>query len=254
MWLIVFSLFCLSPFARILEMAPPDENVTPYGLKKADLGAANAPNFLRAVLGEGKDAEQDAAITAWAMDRQENVDELQQIADRFKRKEGGVQAVVWRDTRTGKCKRAGGTVEFDPDRDRIELLFVKLDLEAIKGETAKAPNPPTDESQAWVKGIAEAERKAAKGLRAGQGLAGPLGGSGDFRAGNIVPLYQGAKEQIGETESAIRTLAKTVRTRPTVVVLVAYRYDDGKSRIPSKVQYLWAVEGSGVYGVEAENK
>jgi hypothetical protein len=229
--------------------------VAPYGLTKADLGPITAPNFLGAVLGEGTEAEQDAAITVLASDRQvAGVKELRLVADKFKRRDTGVQAVVWRDTSSGKLKRASDGVSFDPERDRIEVLFAKLDLKALQAQPAKDPNPLTEGSRAWVANIAREEKQDPKGLQPGQGLAGPLGGSGDVKSGNVFPVTRRAKDKIGEYESGLIALVRTLESSPTIPVLVVYRYPDGRSRIPSKIQYYYAIERSLSGGIEGENK
>jgi hypothetical protein len=242
--------------------------VAPYGLSKTDLGPITAPNFLRAILGDGTEAEQNAALTALASDRSAaDGKEIRSVADNFKRTDTGVQAVVWRDTSSGKLKRASDKTGFDPKCDRLEVLFTKFDLKALKAQNDKATvglkalkelldkaNPATEGSKEWVANIAKAEKKDPKDFQAGQGLAGPLGGSGDFNSGNIFPVSQKAKDKIGEVERTLILLAQTVETSPTIVVLVVYEYPDGKSRIPSKVQYYYAVEKSLWGGCEAQNK
>jgi hypothetical protein len=234
--------------------------VAPYGLSKTDLGPITAPNFLRAILGDGTEAEQNAAITALASDRKEaGGKELRSVADHFKRRDTGVQAVVWRDTSSGKLKRASDKAGFDPKCDRIEVLFAKLDLKALKAQLdhdldPKDPNPATEESKAWVADIAKAEKKDPEAFQPGQGLAGPLGGSGDFKSGNIFPVSQKAKDKIGYVETTLIRLVQTVETSPTIPVLVVYQYPDGKSQIPSKIQYYYAIEKSMWGGCEVENK
>src|SRR5262245_46923363 len=145
--------------------------VAPYGLSKTDLGPITAPNFLQAVLGDGTEAEQNAAITALAAERSAtNGKEIRSVADNFKRTDTGVEAVVWRDASSGKLKRASDKTGFDPKCDRIEVLFAKLDLKALKEqlgfkalkELRDKVNPATQESKEWVSTIAKAEKKDPK--------------------------------------------------------------------------------------------
>src|SRR4051794_27110484 len=89
--------------------------VAPYGLTAEDLGVAKAPRFLAAVLGKGTEAEQQVALAVFTKGRQEGYDELARLSETFQRKRG-VQAAVWRDTRTGKLRRADGKARFDPKR------------------------------------------------------------------------------------------------------------------------------------------
>jgi hypothetical protein len=218
--------------------------VAPYGLTKADLGTAAALNFLHAVLGEGNRSEQDAAITVLASDDKTTGGELQSIADHFERRDTGVQAVVWRDTGSGKCKRASESTRFDPRCDRIEVLFAKFDLKALQALPKARLKEPTAASKEWVSSIVEAQKKAPKVYRAAQGLAGALGGSGDFKLGNIFPISQKAQAQFSEMESALVVNVQKVRTTPTICALVVFRYPDPKSRIPSKIYYYYAIEKS----------
>src|SRR4051812_19394957 len=80
--------------------APPGPYLLPHGLRRADVGDVGAPTFFRAVLGQGTEAEQEAAVRSWATGRRENYAELLRVAERFRRRPGA-QALVWRDTATG---------------------------------------------------------------------------------------------------------------------------------------------------------
>jgi hypothetical protein len=225
--------------------------VAPYGLAEADLGEVKAPRFLAAVLGKGTEAEQNAALAVFTSGKQESYDEFARLSDMFKRK-SGVQSAVWRETRTGKLKRAGDSVRFDPDRDRIELVFARLDVRAVQAQAAGA-NPVTAASRAWVAEIVKAEKKNATAIKAVHALPGVLGGSGDFKSGNIVPLYEKAKQGVKRAQDFPIIFAQDLVTMDTVVlVLVAYEYTDKTSRIPSRVRIYWAT-GKSAGGRAVEN-
>jgi hypothetical protein len=225
--------------------------VAPYGLTEADLGAAKAPQFLAAVLGKGTEAEQNAALAVFASGRKESYDELALLSDTFKRKTG-IQSAVWRDTRTGKLKRAGDSVRFDTDRERLELVFARLDVRAVQAQPAGA-NPVTAASRAWVAKIVKAESKNSTAIQAVPALPGLLGGSGDFKSGNIVPLYEKAKQGVKRAQDFPIIFAQDLLTKDTVVlVLVAYEYTDKTSRIPSRVRF-YSATGKSAGGRAVEN-
>jgi hypothetical protein len=106
----------------------------------------------------------------------------------------------------------------------------------------KAANAPTAASKEWVSDIVGAEKKDPKIYRTAQALAGGLGGSGDFKLGNVFPISQKAQAQFSEMESALIVNVQKVRTTPTICALVVFQYPDAKSRIPSKIHYYYAIE------------
>jgi hypothetical protein len=227
--------------------------VAPYGLTKADLGDATAPNFLRAVLGEGSQAEQEAAIAVLASDRKKTGVELESVTSHFKKSHAGVQAVVWRDTSSGKYKRASDKTRFDPDHDRIEVVFTKFDLKSLQTLPGNMPNATTDKSNEWVVNFVKAEMKLPT-YQAAQALAGGLGGSGDFKSGNIFPVAHKAQEKVADMQEGMIGIVRSVETMPTICMLLVFEYPDQKTRIPSKIQYYYSMGKTHWGGRTLENK
>jgi hypothetical protein len=227
--------------------------VAPYGLTADDLGAVEAPQFLAAVLGKGTEDEQEAALAALAKGRQEGHDELAKISGTFRRKRG-VQAAVWRDTSTGKLKWADDKTRFDKDRDRVELVFARLDARAVQAQPKEA-NPVTPGGREWAAGLAQGAGKAPQALQAVQALPGTLGGSGDPASGNIIPLYGKAKRGVEELQQFPVTFTQGLVTPEdaVILVLVACEYPDKASRVPSRVGFFSAVAKS-ASGRFVENK
>ncbi|MCI0657495.1 MAG: hypothetical protein L0170_10560, partial [Acidobacteria bacterium] len=229
--------------------------LVPYGLTAEDLGTTKAPRFLVAVLGKGTDAEQEADLAVFIQDTKEAIDEITRLSEEFRKEKRGVQAVVWRDTRTGKLKRADDKTRFDPERDRVEFLFARLDLRAIQAQPANA-NPLTPESQKWVAGLAQAAGKASKDLHALQALPGILGGSGAPASGNIIPVYGKAKRKIEEfQESPTIGFVRGLRSLDSIVLIhVVCEYPDKTARIPSRISFWMTLEGGGTSGRFVKNR
>jgi hypothetical protein len=245
------------PSAGSAGKAKPEQPayLAPYGLTAEDLGATKAPRFLAAVLGKGTEAEQEAALAVFIKATKEAIDELAAISETFRKEKRGAQAVVWRDTRTGKLKRADDKTRFDPERDRVEFLFARLDIRAIQAQPANA-NPLTPASQKWVAGLAQAAGKAPEDLHALQALPGILGGSGAPASGNIIPVYGRAKRKIEEfQESPTIGFARGLRALDfTVLVHVACEYPDKTARIPSRIGFWMTPEGGGTSGRIVQNR
>src|SRR5438045_2908355 len=82
-----------------------------------------------------------------------------------------------------------------------------------------------------VRGIARAGTKCRKDLEPREALPGALGGSGDFRSGNVYPLYRRARQRLAPAEDSVVMFARDLITKDfPILVLVAFEYPDGKSR------------------------